>query len=134
MERRLALRSKNCFYSHARLSMPLSGARPYMSHRIANGPLRCRRSGSNSAPRFFGTHIRIAPSDQLNDDEGQQRHSTLERMRLFCAVDKERNRAYIACGFGEGRQLSEADLTSRGACESLSLDLPRLTTRPPTRS
>ena len=30
-------------------------------------------------------------------------------------------------GFGEGWQLSEADLTSRGACESLSLDLPRLT-------
>ena len=32
-------------------------------------------------------------------------------VRLFCAVDKEENPAYIACGFGEGRQLSEADLT-----------------------
>ena len=37
---------------------------------------------------------------------------------------------YHAFGFGEGRQLSEADLTSRGACESLSLDLPRLHTTP----
>ena len=46
--------------------------------------------------------------------------------RIKCSI--------MLLGFGEGRQLSEADLTSRGACESLSLDLPRLTTRPPTRS
>ena len=44
---------------------------------------------------------------------------------------------YYAFGFGGGWQLSEADLTSRGACESLSLDLPRLTntaTHKPSKS
>ena len=51
-------------------------------------------------------------------------------MPRFYGVDSETYCPYIDVGFGEGRQLSEADLTSRGACESHSLDLPRLTTRP----
>ena len=42
-------------------------------------------------------------------------------------VDNAVRMHYYAFGFGGGWQLSEADLTSRGACESLSLDLPRLT-------
>jgi len=39
-------------------------------------------------------------------------------------VDRSTGKSYDVFGFGEGWQLSEADLTSRGACESLSLDLP----------
>lgn len=38
-------------------------------------------------------------------------------------VDSPDKMHYDASGFGEGWQLSEADLTSRGACESLSLSI-----------
>jgi hypothetical protein len=74
--------------------------------------------------RCLRTRVEILP---------RGREGTPPSMGPFGDVDTDVNRTYIAAmGSVEGWQLFEADLTRRGACESLSLDLPTADQRLPT--